>query len=70
MKMPIGSRRLSWYIAITTTGLTILAILHGMEGAASALFTAGTGSAVGIYANKQYQERKNAEIIEKGNNNG
>lgn len=69
MKMPQGSRKLAWYIAFATTALVTLSILEGMEGAASAIFTAGIGSAAALYSNKQYQERKRLEI-EKGNNNG
>jgi hypothetical protein len=56
------SKLYAWYIGIITTLLTAFAIYNKLEGVASAIFTSGFGFSVGLYANKQYQERKKQEI--------
>lgn len=60
--MRTGSRKLAWVITALATILTGYAIHEGLEGIGVAIWTTGIPAAVGLYANKQYQERKVKEI--------
>ena len=59
------SKKFSIFIAGATIALTAFSIVNGMEGAASAIFSTGITASVGLYANKQYQLRKERELEKK-----
>lgn len=60
--MRTGSRKLALLIVVFAFILTSYAIHEKMEGVAIAIGTAWVGGGVALYTNKQYQERKRAEI--------
>jgi len=53
---------MAWLLVIITTLLTTFAIHKGLEGIGVAVWSTGIPSAVGLYANKQYQLRKIKEL--------
>jgi len=56
------SKKYAISIGIATVLLTGFAIFKDMEGVASAIFSTGIGASVALYANKQYQLRKEKEL--------
>ena len=56
------SKKLAWVLVIITTLLTAYSIYKSMEGIGVAIWSTGIPSAVGLYANKQYQLRKIKEL--------
>jgi hypothetical protein len=56
------SKVFSITIFVVTSLLSGYSVFNGMEGAASAIFSTGVTASVGLYANKQYQLRKEKEI--------
>lgn len=67
-----NSKLLSCVILGITTLLTSFAISKELEGVATAVWSTGIPSAVGLYINKQFQDRKWGEIMNTDNttNNG
>lgn len=57
-----GSKKMAWLLLAITTLLTTYSIYSSMEGIGVAIWSLGIPSAVGLYANKQYQLRKEYEI--------
>ena len=57
-----GSKKMAWLLIAITTLLTTYSIYSSMEGIGVAIWSLGIPSAVGLYANKQYQLRKEYEI--------
>jgi len=57
-----GSKKMAWLLFAITTLLTTYSIYSSMEGIGVAIWSLGIPSAVGLYANKQYQLRKEYEI--------
>lgn len=57
-----NSKKMSWLLLVITTLLTTYAIYSKLEGVGVAIWSTGVPSAVGLYANKQYQLRKEKEI--------
>lgn len=62
MKKTSGSKKLAKWLVGIATALTGFAIYQGLEGVAISIWTTGIPAAIGLYANKQYQDRKWAEI--------
>ena len=56
------SKKFAIGIAVVTTLLTAYAINQGLEGIGTAIWSTGIPSAVGLYINKQFQDRKWGEI--------
>lgn len=59
------SKKLAWAILSISTILSTYAIYSNLEGAAIAFWSVGVPAAAGLYANKQYQDRKFKEIENK-----
>ncbi|NLK09658.1 MAG: hypothetical protein GX317_01665 [Staphylococcus equorum] len=57
-----NSKKMAWLLVIITTLLTAFAIHKKLEGVGIAIWSTGIPSAVGLYANKQYQLRKIKEL--------
>jgi len=55
------SKRFAWFLGVATVLLTFYGFYKNIEGAA-VVFASGIGSAVALYSNKQYQNRKILEI--------
>lgn len=64
------SKVMAWSILSITTILTAYSISKELEGVATAIWSTGVPSAVGLYINKQFQDRKWAEINNKENTDG
>lgn len=62
MKRRNRSKLLTWVIVGITTLLSGYAIYSKLEGAAVAFWSTGIPSAIALYANKQYQDRKWGEL--------
>ena len=62
MRRISNSKKMSWVLLVITTLLTSYAIYNKLEGIGVAIWSTGVPSAVGLYANKQYQLRKEKEI--------
>lgn len=65
-----GSKKMAWLLLAITTLLTTYSIYSSMEGIGVAIWSLGIPSAVGLYANKQYQLRKEHEIESKNKERG
>ena len=61
------SKLLSFIILGITTILTAYGIYSNLEGVATAIWSTGVPSSVGLYINKQFQDRKWGEITNKNN---
>jgi hypothetical protein len=59
------SKRFAWALLAIATMLSVLAMFLKMEGAAVAFWSTSIPSAVLLYSNKQYQERKKMELQNK-----
>lgn len=64
------SKIMAWSILAVATILTAYSISKELEGVATAIWSTGIPSAVGLYASKQFQDRKWAEITTKEKENG
>lgn len=56
------SKKFAWTILGIGSLLTGISLSLRMEGAAVAIWSTAVTSAVAMYANKQYQERKKIEV--------
>ena len=62
------SKIMSWALIVLAFFLTCVAIVSKMETAAIAFWSATVPSAVALYANKQYQDRKIIEAEHENTN--
>jgi len=67
MKNLTTSRKTAIFIIISTVALTGICAFKGLEGLGAAVWTSGIIAGPGLYANKQYQERKTLEKVNASN---
>jgi len=67
--MKSNSKKLAYLLVGVTSILTSFAIYKSLEGIGTAIWSTGIPSAIALYANKQFQDRKWGEI-NKDNKNG
>jgi hypothetical protein len=63
------SKKFAIAVFVCTFFLSAFCAWQGLEGATSAVFSTGTLASTGLYANKQWTDKRKLEI-EKGNSNG
>ena len=62
------SKKLAWVATFLASGLSALAMFKGMPGPAAAIPSTVIPAAFALYASKQYNDRKHAEL--NNNNDG